>query len=44
MMDGKTLVSGNAKWPNMHENHPQPEFVVVSIAPSTNSFAQNQLT
>jgi len=33
-------VSGNAKWPSMHENHPEPEFVVASVAPA-NSFTQN---
>jgi hypothetical protein len=37
----KQTVSGNAKWPSMHENHPQLEFVVASIAPSANSFTQN---
>jgi hypothetical protein len=36
------LVSGNTKWPSMHENHPQPGIAIASIAPSTNYFAQNQ--
>jgi hypothetical protein len=41
-MNKKKHVLKNAKWPIVHENHPQLEFVIASIAPYANYFAHNK--